>query len=111
MPPDPGFRFLADEMVHGKVLAFLNHSGCHVIRSPKGFRNGEVYQLARDERRILLTQDNDFCNKKRYPPSATEGIVCIKVFPPTIANVLSHLHSFIHRTSSAKLKGKLTIVS
>src|SRR3989338_1146921 len=98
-------------MIHQDVIRLLISLGSDVIRTPKGFKNGQVFQLAKKEARILLTQDKDFSDSKRYPPSLTAGIICLRVFPPTIANLLSHVKKFIHKTTPADIKGELTILS
>ena len=97
-------------MIHGKVISFLRRSGCNVQRGPKGLRNGSVYKLAKSENRALLTQDRDFMDSKRYPPKGTSGIVCIRVFPPTISNILNRMKAFVNETTPAKIEGKLTLL-
>ena len=110
MPSPVKFRLLTDEMIHRDVVRMLIASGCDVLKCPKGLKNGDVYQLAKREERFLITQDKDFSDPRRYPPSDTSGIVCVRVFPPTIANLLSGIKTFIHEKKPDDIKGRLIIL-
>ena len=109
--PKARFIFLADEMIHGELIRFLRTSQCRVIECPKGLKNGSVYGLAKKKAAILLTQDTDFCDEKRYPPRFLEGIVCLRVFPPTIINMIQRMKIFVQESDSRNLKGKLRILT
>ena len=109
--PKTRFNFLADEMIHGDLIQFLRASHCRVIQCPKGFKNGSVYQFAQKRSLIILTQDTDFCDEKRYPPRFLEGIVCLRVFPPTIANIIQRMKIFIHESEPRDIKGRLKILA
>ena len=97
-------------MIHKDVVRVLTHLHHDVKKCPKGLRNGQVYQLAKSEERILLTQDKDFSDTKRYPPSEMKGIICIRVFPPTIAHVLERIKKFVQETGPENTEGKLIIL-
>ena len=97
-------------MIHKEIVRALTHLRHDVMKCPKGLKNGQVYQLAKKEERIILTQDKDFSDSKRYPASETAGIVCVRVFPPTIANVLSKVKRFVQETNPENVSGKLIIL-
>ena len=107
MPALNKFRFLADEMIHADLIHFLNRSGHSILSVPKGFKNGEVYKFAKDNGRTLITQDKDFSDTKRYPPAGTEGILCVRIQPPTIENLIEGFKVFLAKTSPADIQGKL----
>ena len=110
MPPKVSLRILADEMIHRRIVNAVKKDGHDITCCPKGLKNGAVYQLIQAEKRILMTQDKDFSDAKRYPPEPTDGILSIRVLPPSIANVLSTLEKFLAGKSSAEFKGKLSVV-
>ena len=111
VPLEVPFRFLADEMIDRKLCNFLRTLGCDVMDCPKGFRNGQVYRLAIKEKRVLLSQDSDFSESKRFPPQPTEGIVYLKISPSTIANLIAQMAKFINETTPADIRGKLATLS
>ena len=110
MPLKAALRILADEMIHRKIVSALTHAGHNVLPCPKGLKNGDVYKLAQTEKRILMTQDKDFADSKRYPPGPTEGILSVRVFPTSIGNVLSRVETFLAGKSLSDLKGRLTVI-
>ena len=102
------FRFLADEMIHADLVRFLIRSGHSVLRTPKGFKNGDVYRFAKNNGRVLITQDKDFADIHRYPAAGTDGILCVRIQPPTIGNLIEGFKIFLAKTSPADIQGKLT---
>ena len=107
MPGFEKFRFLADEMVHADLIRFLAGEGHSILRVPKGFKNGEVYRFAKENQRTLITHDKDFSDTKRYPPAGTEGILCVRIQPPTLGNLLEGFKAFLAKTSPADIQDKL----
>jgi predicted nuclease of predicted toxin-antitoxin system len=56
-------RWLADECVDGKLVAELRTAGenvLYVAEIASGITDGGVIDLARRDRRVLLTEDKDF---------------------------------------------------
>ncbi len=72
-------NFLIDENVHIGLLLFLKNLGYDVKTSEKGIRNGQIFSLCTNEKRILITRDADFMNSSIYPKTKHYGIILIRI--------------------------------
>ncbi len=75
-------RFLADESVEGPVVAALRRAGhavAAVAEDEPGTRDERVLARARQERRVLLTNDKDFAELAFLQRRAATGIVLIRM--------------------------------
>lgn len=83
-------RFLADESCDDLVVRSLTDSGHDVVlvreRLPGG-SDDEVMKLARDEGRILLTEDKDF-GRLFFASSISESGVILIRYPPAARSEL-----------------------
>ena len=70
-----------------------------------------VRTFAIETGRILVTLDGDFANVLRYPPSATPGVIRLRLHPATEEAIEALLAWAIARLSSADLRGKLVVVN
>ena len=100
-------RFLLDENVHVGVGAFLQGKSHDVNRVPSGIKNGEVIALAIAERRILLTQDKDFLDAKHYAPQKGSGVICLRIHPPVLGQIVQALEGLLSERSESELDGAL----
>ncbi|MEK6952689.1 MAG: DUF5615 family PIN-like protein [Nanoarchaeota archaeon] len=53
-------KFLLDENVKKELLRFLSSEGYDVISKPKGISNGKLAEFSKSEKRVLVTNDEDF---------------------------------------------------
>ncbi|MEK6873642.1 MAG: DUF5615 family PIN-like protein [Nanoarchaeota archaeon] len=72
-------KFLLDENVHRDISYFLKDLGHDVLLCPKGIENGEVFNLAIKEKRILITRDADFLETYVYPRENHFGILLMRI--------------------------------
>lgn len=86
-------RFLVDENLGIRVTEALRREGWHVKDVSEagltGHSDQEVFAHAKYERRILLTNDEDFWDDEQYPLKGCPGII----FLPSTENVLSLSHA------------------
>ena len=72
-------RFLLDENVSGLAaerLRALGHDVRHGVHPPlAGLADTELFAIARDEERILVTRDHHFSNRARFPLDGMQGVV------------------------------------
>lgn len=104
-------RLLADENVKGRLIRWLRKRGHEVSVAPKGFKNSRLFSLARDEERVLVTNDTDFLNTGLYPPAGSPGRIVLRVFPPTFVEqqaALSRLFSEVDPNDVAEKLVELT---
>jgi len=83
-------RFLLDENVRVELYRWLKASGVDVIRSPSRTANGALARRSLTEKRVLVTNDEDFTERAvgtifgvvwlRIPQDDPEGL--LKAFAP-----------------------------
>ena len=63
----------------GHDIFDLKEEGLDYLSDP------EVFQMAQDKERILITMDKDFSNILLYPPGDHHGIIIVKLYRFTVA--------------------------
>jgi predicted nuclease of predicted toxin-antitoxin system len=71
----------------------------------------KVLSLALERSLVLLTNDKDFSNILRYPPSSHTGIVVLRMRAANEARVHRTLLSLLADHSPESLSGSLAVVS
>ena len=83
-------RFLADESCDYNIVKIIRASGHDVksiLESSPGITDGEVIDLALNEKRILLTEDKDFGQLVFSEFRQAHGVILIR-FPAGLRSVL-----------------------
>lgn len=108
-------RFLCDENIFPSTLKLLRSRGFDAKDVKElglsGMTDRKLFDLAKDEDRILLTLDLHFSNISLFPPSECPGIVIIRVKPAVPSRVDKALEIFLQRMNLDRVKGALVIVS
>jgi len=106
--------WLADENIPGHAIAFLRQRGEDVAAIAEigpGIPDHEVLDLAREQKRILLSFDRDHgdlvFNRGARPPRA---IVYFRLYPPD-AEVLEKILSGLIALGVKTLDGQFTVIS
>ena len=107
-------RFLADESVYVAIVRALRDLGHDVVdlkeKKVYGVPDDEVFQLAVEQGRILVTMDLDFGNILLYPPGTHPGIIVLKLFELTVDGATNILRDFIQKTDESQIAKALVIV-
>ena len=77
-------RFLADENCDTKVVKALREAGhdvAFVLESNPGADDSKVFQLAREQNRVILTADLDFGQLSEFERELPLGIVLLRLHP------------------------------
>ena len=78
-------KLLADECLYFLTTTFLRKYGHDVLTIQEtgfsGIQNGEVAELANNEKRVLITRDMHFSNILKFPPVNYNGIIVLKIRP------------------------------
>jgi predicted nuclease of predicted toxin-antitoxin system len=105
--------FLADENIHADLVAWLRSCG-HDVSSASEFLAGEsdesVLRRARDEGRILITDDKDFGELVVHRRLATAGVLLLRLRDPSVHRRIARLGT-IWPTIESKLDGAFVVVS
>jgi predicted nuclease of predicted toxin-antitoxin system len=107
-------KFLLDENLsprHAETVRSWGYDALSVVESGlRGADDSIVRQAAIAGGRILITLDGDFGNVLRFPPSATPGVIRLRLHPPTEEAINAALRFAILRLTGMHLTGKLVVV-
>ena len=101
----PTVKFLLDENVDFRLSTFLKNKGYSVLRVPAGLKNGAVITLVRKEKRILLTNDNDFAHPLGSASRAPPGIIVFRIHPPDLKKLTTSLKKLLDQLSVKEVEG------
>ena len=103
-------RFLSDENFRWDVVKFLEAQGHDIKISPKKASDKIVANLAKKEKRILLTNDADFSVSLQFPPREYWGILIFRIHPPRFEKYQKAINSFLSLYDTGFVKGKTYII-
>lgn len=103
-------RLLVDENVRQEVIDFLKSSGYDILLVPRGLKDEKIAQIAKEEKRIILTHDQHFADILTYSPEEYSGIIRIKIHPPSAPIIIRLLKDFFQKFAQKDLDKKLVIL-
>ena|SRR3989338_9894599 len=74
--PSPKFKFLLDENVRIDLYKFLQSNGFDIKAAPKGTSDSSLASLSKTEKRILVTNDEDFAE---YSNDSLFSVIWLKI--------------------------------
>lgn len=106
--------FLTDANVFVPMVHGLRRMGHDVFDAKeKGLENlsdSEIFELAQNEKRILVTMDKDFSSILLYPPGKHHGIIVAKLYRLKVDDATKLLLDAIHDIRAEDIAGNLVIV-
>jgi predicted nuclease of predicted toxin-antitoxin system len=106
-------KFLIDENIHADVVAWLRSMGQDVLyaaESLSGFSDEQLLELARQETRIIITDDKDFGELTFHRRAVSSGIILLRLTDRTIQGRLDRLGR-IWQTILARAEGSFMVIS
>ena len=103
-------KLLADEDIDARLVKLLLDKGIDIKYASKGIRNSELYSLACNESKALLSCDKDFLNTALFPPSRLPAIIILRVHPPEVSKLEALLLQFLEEFSDG-MKGNTFAVT
>lgn len=100
-------KFLTDENVKGRLVKWLQTLGYNVTMAPKGVRNSQLFELAKQTGQVLISNDKDFLNSALYPIEGTPGRIILRIFPPTFESQRTALEGFFVQVKEGECVNKL----
>jgi predicted nuclease of predicted toxin-antitoxin system len=105
---------LADQCVFELTIRELEREGIPITRlrhiARPDLPDPDVLSLAIERDEILLTEDKDFCNILRYPPSDHTGIIVLRGVAVDEEAVRATLLTLLHTHPRDEMRGKLFVV-
>ena len=100
-------KFLFDENVDKRLERFLKKQGVDVISKPKGLSNGKLAEFSRLEKRILVTNDDDFTNIEHFPKEKSFSVVWLRIPQDKLQSLLESFSKLLKETKPEDFEGKL----
>ena len=106
-------KLLADENIHADIVAWLRTRGHDVLYAAESLAHrpdDELLAIAREENRVLLTDDKDFGELVFHRRLVSRGIVLIRLESPRIVDRLQRLDQ-VWADLEAQAEDKFIVVS
>ena len=72
-------KFLLDENVDKALEKFLKSKGFDALYALKGLSNGKLAELSNSEKRVLVTNDEDFVNSELFPKDKIFSVIWLRI--------------------------------
>ncbi len=113
-PKSINVKFIADECVGEKTIKFLRALGYEVNSvwdlNLKGAPDEKLIQRAIKDKRIFITEDQNFTNIILYPPHLHRGIIVLKISLKIQKEVWFVLKELLFEFKSSDFEKTLIIV-
>ncbi len=105
-------KFIADVNIPQSIISNLesnNHNVFDIKKVNLKAPDTELIQIARNEKRIILTRDKDFISLTQFPKYQVPTIV-IRLINQTPKHIMEHLDELLMNQKEVILKKSLTII-
>ena len=106
-------RLLADENLHAELVRWLRvrgHDVSYAAETLAGEPDESLLQRAREEGRVLVTDDKDFGDLVVRRGLATAGVLLLRFRAPAVADRIARLET-VWATVENRLPGGFVVVS
>jgi len=107
-------KFLLDENIPYALIGFLEKHGYivqHLKRIGKqGIKNGEVYEIAANEKMWIITRDADFQNLRRFYSYEVAGVILFKLTKSKTGYLLQAMNRLLDKQRDKLARKNLIIV-
>jgi len=107
-------RFLADENLFEPIVEYLRELGHDVLNirdNLSGIKDDEVYKIACEQNRIIITMDKYFSKIFRFYPKHCGGIIIVKIYKHTIEETCEIFKKFFMMLKENDIVGNLIVIS
>ena len=108
-------KFKNDENLPAEVADLLQKTGYDAVsvldQDLGGSTDDCIYQICKQEKRVIVTLDIDFANIIAYPPKESLGIIIMRLTQQDKKSILSAMNRVIELLEQHEINQKLWIVS
>ncbi len=107
-------KIVADENLYEPIITYLKEIGNDILSISEkhpGITDDEVYTIACDEKRVIITMDKDFSRISRYPPEKCGGIIVFKIYKLSIDDTLEIFKRYFDSIQERDIINNLVIMS
>lgn len=105
-------RFLADENLQSKIVAWLRSQGHDVLYAAESLEeatDAKLLSIAREEERVLITDDKDFGELVFHRRLASAGVVLVRLETPRVSERIERLRQVWSQVESQAKRRFLVI--
>jgi predicted nuclease of predicted toxin-antitoxin system len=106
-------RFLADENIHADLVAWFRSGGHDVSYAAETMPSepdDSVLRRAREEGRVVVTDDKDFGNLVVHRRLSSAGVLLLRLRSPSVAERIRRLLA-VWPSIEGRLQGSFTVIS
>ncbi len=107
-------KFKVDENMPAEAAVLLTQAGHDALTVPEqrlsGWPDSDLAAICRQENRVILTLDLNFCDIRAYPPGGYPGIIVLRLARVDKRRLLAALGRLVPLLEQETLTGKLWIV-
>lgn len=108
-------KFLGDENLFDPIIDYLKCCGHDVLSVREtglsGISDEEIYQMACEQKYIIITMDKDFSRFVRFPAKHCGGIILVKIYRRTVDETLKIFKKYFEQIRHDDIKGNLIIIT
>jgi len=94
------------------LFAEFGHEAMTVsMEELSGYEDGDLFEIAKSEKRLFITLDLDFSDIRVFPPNTHYGIIVIRSKSNGRNTVIKMIRSLLQKTDIESLRGFLAIIS
>lgn len=101
-------KFLADENVDKRLERFIKEQGIDILSKPKGLSNGKLASFSRSEKRVLITNDEDFANSEHFSKEKVFSVLLLRIPQNKLESSMSAFSRLLKETKPEDFEGNLT---
>jgi len=107
-------KFLTDENVFVPIVRELRALGHDVFdvkeQQLSGTKDPDIFKMAVEQERALITMDKDFSNIILYPPGSHFGIIVLKLYRLSVKVTTQTFMAAFEALDNARIRGNTIII-
>jgi predicted nuclease of predicted toxin-antitoxin system len=108
-------KMYANENLFSPIIDYLRGLGHDVLSVREAGHSGasddEVYQLACNEKRVIITMDRDFSRMFRFSPKLCGGIIVVKIYRRTLSDTLNIFEKLFREIKEEDIRENLVVLT
>ncbi len=100
-------KFLADENVDKRLEKFIKEQGVDILSKPKGLSNGRLASFSKSEKRVLITNDEDFANSEHFSKEKVFSILLLRIPQDKLESSMSAFSKLLKEIKPLSFEGNL----
>ena len=108
-------KMYANENLFNPIIDYLRYLGHDLLSLREAGHSGasddEVYQVACEEKRVIITMDRDFSRMFRFSPKLCGGIIVVKIYRRTVTDTLNISKKLFKEIKEEDIRENLVVIT